>query len=91
MKGQKFFYRLLAKGKQHKAFIGGQLRDVNWDCIYPSEVKYVFANNEEEARKQIREKINSSGKWHGFVILEKEKKDERNRISTGAKWQSLGK
>lgn len=69
-KSKKYFYRLLAKGRKRKALIAKKLYNVDWDAIYPSQVQYVYAKNEEEARQVLREKINRSAKWHGFIILD---------------------
>lgn len=64
-----FYYRLMAQGK--KSFwnifgIGLVKLSEPKDAIYYTDERYVFADNEEQAREMIREKLKS--KYSGFVI-----------------------
>lgn len=79
----RYYYQLIAPGRQRKAKIGASLIDVDWACRYYSDLKYVVATTEEIARVMIREKL--KGKWSAFIIgiIEPCSKEEKGEEDNG--------
>ena len=71
----KFYYKLVAKGKKTKVIIADQLIDCkdifdkeSIDSLFFSKPKYVYAKDEDTARIKIQDKL-TNVKWTGFVLL----------------------
>lgn len=69
----KFPYVLMTKGKKKMVNILGNVAEVDWNVVFYSKVKFIWAKDEELAMNEIREtKLN--GKWIGFAMIGEKRK-----------------